>query len=149
MNKVRFVAAMLVIVIGATSNSQAQNLKPFSSEDRCKVEELLKSFDPNSYDFRYRYVDPSGRTQSTQVGRARGLANLRQRDTVRGVGGPVASTNININIFRRASTNININIFKEAASTNININIFKDAHLQARARELNAILQKYYVETPR
>src|SRR5947208_879106 len=86
---------------------QAQELKPLSTEDRAKVQELLKSFDPNSYDFRYQYVDSSGQVQAARAGKARGLANLRQRETARAVSGTAASTNTNINIFRQASTNTN------------------------------------------
>jgi hypothetical protein len=85
------------------------------------------------------------------VGRAKGLADLRQTNTVKSPG-DIAGTNILINVFAEAAgTNILINVFREAAlaqraGTNVAINIFKDANQQAKAQELNAILQKYYVE---
>jgi hypothetical protein len=117
-------------------------MKPLSAQDKARVDELLKSFDPNSYDFRYHYLDASGKEQAAQVGQAKGLANLRQSETVRGQGSAAASTVNTINIFRQASTVNTINIFKQASTVNT-INIFKDPNQQARAQELNAILQKY------
>ncbi len=126
------------------SNSlrKAGEMKPLSAQDKARVDELLKSFDPNSYDFRYHYLDASGKEQAAQVGRAKGLANLRQSETVRGPGSAAASTVNTINIFRQASTVNTINIFRQASTVNT-INIFKDPNQQAKAQELNAILQKY------
>lgn len=55
-----------------------------------------------------------------------------------------------INIFKNASSVNTINIFKvarpgEASASSVNtINIFKNAGEQAKAQELNALLQKYY-----
>jgi hypothetical protein len=119
-------------------------LKPLSAEDKAKIDELLKSFDPNSYDFRYQVEDGSGKAQNVKVGKAKGLADLQQRNTVKSPAGQAAGTNTIINIFKQASTNTTINIFKEA-STNTTINIFKERGLNDKAKELNSILQKYYV----
>jgi hypothetical protein len=138
--------ALAVIMLGGASAACAQQLRPLSMEDKARVDALLRSFDPNSYAFTYSYVGPGNRVQTAQAGQAKGLASLRQSETVRRLGRASAGTNNNINIFREvAGTNNNINIFREAAAgTNNNINIFRDATLNSRARELNLILQKYY-----
>jgi len=130
------------------SNSlrKAGEMKPLSAQDKARVDELLKSFDPNSYDFRYHYLDASGKEQAAQVGRAKGLANLRQSETVRGPGSAAASTVNTINIFRQASLTVTINIFKQASGVSNMVftdRLFKDPNQQAKAQELNAILQKY------
>src|SRR5215467_6621370 len=121
-----------------TGHGPAGSLRPFSAPDKARVEELLKSFDPNSYDFHYQHVDASGKIEPAHAG----LANLTQSNTLKIAPGSAASTNTIINIFKQASTNTTINIFKEA-STNTVINIFKDARQQAAAQQLNAILQRY------
>ena len=103
-------------------------IKPLSAADRARVDELLKSFDPNSYDFHYNYLDASGKAQHAHVG----MANLTQAGTVRAGGAAAASTVNTINIFKQASTVNTINIFKQASTVNT-INIFKDAHQQQAA----------------
>jgi hypothetical protein len=139
MSRSLIASAMAVLLLScAASKLKAEDLRPFSPQDKARVDELLKSFDPNSYDFHYQHLDASGKVQSAHVG----MANLTQSNTVRGPGSAGASTNTIINIFKPASTNTTINIFKQA-STNTTINIFKDARRQASARELNAILQRY------
>ena len=120
-------------------------MRPLSAQDKAKVDELLKSFDPNSYDFRYNYLDASGKQKTAQVGRAKGLANLKQGETARAPGATVAGTVNTINIFRQASTVNTINIFRQAGTANT-INIFKDPNQQAKAQELNAILQRYVTQ---
>ena len=118
-------------------------LRPLSSADQARVEELLQGFDPNSYELDTHVATPDGNVQMRSVGQAKGLASLQQLETQRpGVGG-VAQTNTNINIFSQAKTNTNINLFREAAASTTNINIFKDAGQQQSAMEINSILQKY------
>lgn len=135
----RRILLIAVLAIAAPLLANAQELKPLSAEDKAQVDELLKSFDPSSYNVQYQHTDPAGKLKTTR----KGLANLRQSGTIiKRPGGDVAATNTNINIFKQASTNTNINIFKQA-STNTNINIFKDAKLQSKAQQLNTILQKY------
>src|SRR5712691_4064381 len=129
------VQAQLEPIVG---QAPAGGLRPLSAQDKARVEELLKSFDPNSYDFHYQYLDASGKPQAAHVG----MANLTQTNTVRGPGAAAASTVNTINIFRQASTVNTINIFKQASTVNT-INIFKDPNQQAKAQELNAILQRY------
>jgi hypothetical protein len=134
------VQAQLEPIVG---QAPAGGLRPFSAPDRARVEELLRSFDPNSYDFHYQYLDASGKPQAAHVG----MANLTQTNTVRSPGSAAASTVNTINIFRQASTVNTINIFKQASTVNT-INIFKDPNQQAKAQELNAILQRYSGPAP-
>jgi len=155
--------ALAVVSVGLTSAfSQAggqieplktQDLKPMSAADHGKVTELLKSFDPNSYSFDYSYKDAKGKLVKVHAGGAKGLAQLRQSNTVRATGangkvipaGSKAATNMFINIFKQASTNTTINIFKQASS-NTTINIFKQGDQQNKANQLNGILKSYFVE---
>jgi hypothetical protein len=135
----KHILLIAVLAIAAPLIANAQELKPLSVEDKAQVDELLKSFDPNSYNVQYQHTDAAGKLKTTK----KGLANLRQRGTViKRPGGEMAATNTNINIFKQAATNTNINIFKQAA-TNTNINLFKEANLQNKAQKLNEILQKY------
>src|SRR5712691_5256492 len=134
------VQAQLEPIVG---QAPAGGLRPLSAQDKARVEELLKSFDPNSYDFHYQYLDASGKPQAAHVG----MANLTQTNTVRGPGAAAASTVNTINIFRQASTVNTINIFKQASTVNT-INIFKDPNQNAKAQELNAILQRYSAPAP-
>ena len=136
-------ATVVLLLSCAASKLQAEDLRPFSAQDKARVDELLRAFDPNSYDFHYQHLDASGKVQSAHVG----MANLTQSNTVRGPGSAGARSNTIINIFKPASTNTTINIFKQA-STNTTINIFKDARQQASAQELNAILQRYSGPAP-
>lgn len=148
----------------ASGVAVASDLRPLSPQDAARVQELLKSFDPNSYDIHYRVQDAKGGVKPVQTGRALGLANIRQTDTVRPIQGGAASSVTIINIFKTASSVTVINIFKEAspaamseatranaaaggthASTSTIINIFKTADQQMKAQELNRILSKYYV----
>lgn len=118
-------------------------MKPLSAEDKARVETLLKNFDPNSYSLKVEYLDASGKVAVARLGKAVGLANVKQTKVERDLTaaaaastntnnnifrlGKAASTNTNNNIFRAASTNTNNNIFKlgRTASTNTNNNIFK------------------------
>ncbi len=134
----RIITAAAFLAVAFSINLVQAQLRPLSPQDKARVDELLKSFDPNSYDFHYQHTDASGKVESAHAG----LANLTQSNTVKIAPGSAASTNTIINIFKQASTNTTINIFKEA-STNTVINIFKDARQQAAAQELNGILQKY------
>jgi hypothetical protein len=127
----------------------AQDMKPLSPEDKAEVEELLKSFDPNSYKIQYQHTDSSGNIKTTK----KGLANIKQSATIynnsarkRSVGSVMGSASGNLSVVvdgKKAATNTNINVFKEAA-TNTNVNVFKDAGMQSKAERLNAILQKYH-----
>lgn len=138
----------------------ASDLRPLSPEDFAKVQELLKSFDPNSYDIHLRVQDTKGRVNPFQSGRAIGLANIRQMNTVRPAQGSSASLTVPINIFKTASSVTVINVFKEFApaaassqrtkadvdptiSGSITI-IARNPNLQSKAQQLNQILQKYY-----
>lgn len=153
MRKVGLIVLVCLVLFGGVT--YAGELRPLSQHDAARVQELLKSFDPNSYDFHFKVQDAKGQVKTMQTGRALGLANIRQTNTVRPAGGAAASTNTVINLFKTASTNTTINIFKEAmidgggnmsakASTNTTINIFKTADQQQKAQELNQILAKYY-----
>jgi hypothetical protein len=137
---------LVVAALSVASVAQAQQLRPLSAADKARVDSLLQAFDPNSYHFTYQYTDAQGQVQTARVGQARGLASLRQTNTVRRVPpGAAAGTNNTINIFKEfAGTNNTINIFREFAGTNNTINIFREAGLNDRARSLNVLLQQYY-----
>jgi hypothetical protein len=152
-----------VLTIAAPFLVNAQELKPLSVEDKAQVEALLKDFDPNSYQIQYQYTDSKGTLKTT----TKGLANLRQRATIKPGVGAAASTNTTNNVFKastnttnnvfKASTNTTNNVFK--ASTNTTNNVFKastggnlimlkqgafeDAASQSKIKQLNTILQKY------
>lgn len=120
------------------------DLKPLSEQDKNRVDGLLRNFDTNSYDIRFKTVDPKGVVTSVQKGGAIGLANIRQSATVRGPGDVRgAGTTNTINIFKQAGTTNTINVFKPQVGTTNTINVFKDAAQQSKAQELNAILAKY------
>ncbi len=144
-------------------------LKPMGREDLMRVEELLSYFDPRSYSFSVEYVDERGAVSEVSLGKAVGLAGVKQTEVERFAAdsiaastntnnnifklGEVASTNTNNNIFRVASTNTNNNIFRavdtdrkgifRVAATNTNNNIFVDAKQAAAAAELNDLLDNY------
>jgi hypothetical protein len=121
----------------------SRSLSPLSGADQARVEQLLQSFDPNSYELKTQVMNPDGSVQARTVGQDKGLASLQQVETRRMAGG-TAKTNTNINIFSQAKTNTNINIFREAlAASTTNINIFKDANQQQSAMEINSILARY------
>ena len=120
--------------------------KPLSEKDKVEIQKILKSFDSNSYK-----IEVKTEKGILKSGKALGLADVNQGKTVRPkLGGNVASTNTNINIFKsaHASTNTNINIFKSSAmSTNTNINIFKQGKFNdeqlTQLDKLHQILTKY------
>ena len=154
MRKVGLVVVTCLLLLAAVAN--ASDLRPLSQADATRVQELLRSFDPQSYDIHFRVQDAKGNVRAMQSGRALGLANLRQTNVVRPGAGGAASTVTVINIFKPASTVTVINIFKQAsidgggnlssrASTATIINIFKNADQNTKAQELNRILSKYYV----
>jgi hypothetical protein len=154
MRKVGLVVFSCLLMV-ASGTAIASDLRPLSPQDAARVQELLKSFDPNSYDIRFHTQDAKGQLKLNKLGRAVGLANLRQTNTVRPNLGGAASTVNTINIFKTASSVNTINIFKEAApgmldgsarASSVNtINIFKTADQQQKAQELNQILSRYYV----
>jgi hypothetical protein len=119
-------------------------LNPLSAPDQARIEQLLQGFDPNSFDLKTQFQAPDGRIQTRAVGRA-GLASLQQLETERPAGAEAARTQTVINVFSQARTQTVINVFREAAAarTETVINIFKDEGQQARAMEINSILQKY------
>jgi hypothetical protein len=143
-------ALLLLCAMILTAPAAAQELRPLSAADRARVDSLLQAFDPNSYSFTYSYLDAQGEVQTARVGRAVGLAELRQSNTVRRAPPPaLAGTNTTINVFRESmGLATNLNIFREFANTG-SIPLFGDATLDDRARALNLLLQQYYTEAPR
>jgi len=124
----------------AASRVAQGSMKPLSAQDKARVEQLLRSFDPSSYDFHYEYLDASGSSQRAHVG----MANLAQSNTARGVGSPNASTVNTINIFKQAGLTVTVNIFKPGTTQMNLFNVsLRDPHQQQAAQELNAILQRY------
>lgn len=121
-----FVSPTLAVAADALSASAAM-----------RVAKLLEEFDPNSYSLQFSYQDSQGKPSQARLGKAVGLASLKQTSLEREAALASAGTNTNINIFKpqAADTNTNINIFRATeAATNTNINIFKP---QAAATNTN------------
>lgn len=155
---------LLLVVFSfiATASVAQTDLKPLSPEDHARVTQLLKAFDPASYDLRFQYAGTGGKAHTAKLGKAKGLLDLKQSGTIRGTEA-TAGTNVLVNVFKNsakyAGTNVAINIFKQAAGTNVLINIFKQAAAaagtnvainifktntqRANAEELARILNKY------
>ncbi len=125
--------------------------KSISTEDFSKIEEILKSFDPNSFKLSVNTVDPGKKTKI----RSLGLASVEQTYTRNNIKPAGASTNVNNNLFGsgakgtgpkvkgfKASTVNSINIFKAFTVTVINIYKPSDNQL-SKMDELHAILIKY------
>lgn len=144
-NTMLLIVAILFSVVSFGQVSVTIN-KPISESDKEEIQTILKSFDSNSYK-----IDVKTEKGALKSGKAKGLADVRQGETLRPkLGGAKAATNTNINIFKSAaaSTNTNINIFKSfAAATNTNINIFKAGKFNNRQLsqldKLHQILSRY------
>lgn len=149
----RPVLAVLAALLAAGSAASAAELHPLSADDGARVQKLLSGFDPSTYEFLYKHTDAKGKVHSARLGSAVGLGNIRQDNTLKQQ--PSGAANIlAINVFKNASSVNTINVFKVAASAeNQRVTSpenpcggrwFKNPAEQAKANELNAILQKYY-----
>ena len=108
-------------------NSFDPGMKPLTGEEVARVAKLLEEFDPNSYSLEVPVRDAAGKVTQTKLGKAVGLADLKQSSLEREFTSALAaSTNTNNNVFRVASTNTNNNVFR-SASTNTNNNVFRVA----------------------
>ncbi len=140
-------------------------MEAVTTEELVEMVKLLEEFDPNSYSLTIPVASATEGLKTVRLGKAVGLADLRQTSLEREFAGAVvagtntnnnifrvAGTNTNNNIFRVASTNTNNNIFKVAgtntnnnifkvAGTNTNNNIFVNGQQAAAAQKLNAILK--------
>jgi len=118
--------------------------KPLSETDKQEVSKILRSFDSNSYK-----LDIATKTGNLNMGNAKGLASVGQKNTTRVTGnGAVMSTNTKNNIFKQGkmSTNTQNNVFK-VMSTNTKNNIFKEGRFNdeqlSQMDKLYTILSKY------
>lgn len=138
------------VFIGAAT---ASDLKPLTPQDAAKVQELLRSFDPHSYEIHYRVQDPKLGARSFQAG----LANLRQSNTVRP---QTAARPGQINVFRPPVVLVVINVFAQIAQAQGAANqravptdpvgpletvVHDRPDLQMKVQQLNQLLAKYYV----
>jgi hypothetical protein len=137
------------VFIGAAT---AADLRPLTPQDAAKVQELLRSFDPHSYEIHFRVQDPRLGARPFQAG----LANLRQSNTVRP---QTLARSGQINVYRPPLIVFVINIFAEAAQAPGTANqktstlpespmmaaIGGRPDLQLKAKQLNEVLAKYYV----
>jgi hypothetical protein len=137
------------LFVGAAT---AADLRPLTPQDAAKVQELLRSFDPHSYEIHYRVQDSKLGARPFQAG----LANLRQSNTVRPQTMARAGQ---INVFRPPVVLIVINVFAEIARAQSTatqkaapdgdltsvIKISASADLRMKAQQLNELLAKYYV----
>lgn len=152
MRKTALVLFSAFVFIGAAT---ATDLKPLTPQDAAKVQELLRSFDPHSYEIHYRVQDPKSGARPFQAG----LANLRQYNTVRPQ--TMARRGGEINVFRPPVILVVINVFAEIARaqstasqkavptdpgdlTSI-IKVGASADLRMKAQQLNQLLAKYFV----
>jgi hypothetical protein len=140
----RMAALAVAVLMGFFSlsvTSAGADLKPLSASDKARVDKLLRSFDPNSYDIRYQYVD-KGKVKSVHEGRAVGLSSLKQSNTMR-MGTKNVAPRSAINVFRSAaSTNATINVFRQFARMPPPVRA--RMNVPQSAQELNSILAKYY-----
>lgn len=132
--------------------AMAADLRPLTPQDAAKVQELLRSFDPHSYEIHFRVQDPRLGARPFQAG----LANLRQSNTIRPEA--LARTG-SINVYRPPLIVFVINIFAETASRlqttagqkaspatdPMMAAIGGRPDLQLKAKQLNEVLAKYYV----
>jgi len=136
------------LFVGAAT---AADLRPLTPQDAAKVQELLRSFDPHSYEIHIRVQDARLGTRPFQAG----LANLRQSNTVRP---QMMARSGEINVYRPPLVVFVINIFAQAAQVPGAVNqkaspatdplmaaIGGRPDLQMKARQLNELLAKYYV----
>ena len=137
------------VFVGAAT---AADLRPLTPQDAAKVQELLRSFDPHSYEIHFRVQDPRLGARPFQAG----LANLRQSNTVR----PEALARAgSINVYRPPVIVFVINIFAESAARlqgtagqkaspatdPMMAAIGGRPDLQLKEKQLNEVLAKYYV----
>ncbi len=128
---VRALAALAALVALARPLAAA-DLKPLSAADKLRLEELLRGFDPATYDFRIEYVDGKGKIQKMRYGRAVGLGSLRQGPTV--APGSAASPELKL---RGLGPNQTVNGFRAE------VVIGPVGGSADRVRQLNALLQRY------
>lgn len=148
MRKSSVVLFSALLFVGTAS---AADLRPLTPEDAAKVQELLRSFDPHSYEIHFRVQDPKTGARPFQAG----LANLRQSNTVR----PAAAAHTGqINVYRPPIILVVINVFAQIAQAPTTANqkaspttdpmmaaIGGRPDLQLKAKQLNEVLAKYYV----
>ncbi len=81
MKRSRVLAPALVLLALSTPPLSALELKPLSAADKVKLEAILRSFDPATYDLRVEYLDANGKVQRARYGHAVGLGSVRQGAT--------------------------------------------------------------------
>ena len=143
----RLVPLAAASLLALATTSRAVELKPLSAQDKAKVEEILKSFDPNTYEIRFKWVDSKGKVQDGRLGRAVGLGDVRQSETqkvqpsqraiifgsdARGRGNAWAAGGSGVVGFKGQSFIDSTNMRAKGSSAQ-----------QAKIEELNALLQKY------
>jgi hypothetical protein len=126
-------AAAALAALGALAGPlAAADLKPLSAADKVRLEELLRGFDPATYDIRIEYFDAKGKIQKTRYGSAVGLGSVRQGSTTPPAGAPSSEPRV-----RGLGPNQTVNGFRAEA-------VIGPVGSQAdRLRELNALLQRY------
>ncbi len=110
----------------------AAELKPLSAADKLRLEELLRGFDPATYDLRIEYVDGKGKVQKTRYGRAVGLGSVRQGPTVAPGGASPPELKL-----RGLGPNQTVNGFRAE------VVIGPVGGSADKLHELNALLQRY------
>lgn len=122
----------VVAVVALAAPLAAADLRPLSAADKLRLEELLRGFDPATYDFRIEYVDGKGKIQRMRYGNAVGLGSVRQGPTAppRGAASPELK-------LRGLGPNQTVNGFRAEAV------IGPVGSSADKLRELNALLQRY------
>jgi hypothetical protein len=106
---VAFLFSMTILLTISSYGQESLNIKkPISEQDKLEIQKILRSFDPNSYS-----LEVKTEKGILKTGSVKGLANVRQRETIApgnqkdssviplvGFRGSAASTITNINIFQ-------------------------------------------------
>lgn len=118
----------------------AESFRPVSAADRAKIENLLKSFDPNSYELRLPYIDAQGKTRIQTLGKAKGLASLTQGKTKR----PGQGANSDA-VIPMVTVSAKGHVLVQGNGVVVAKEGFGKPALMQKMRELNLLLNKYTV----
>jgi hypothetical protein len=133
-------AALLAGVGLVAALAIAESFRPVSAADRAKIENLLKSFDPNSYEVKLPYVDAQGKLRVQTLGKAKGLASLIQSKTKR----PGQGANSDA-VLPMVTVTAKGNVIVQSNGIIMGKEGFGKPALMSKMRELNLLLNKYIV----
>jgi hypothetical protein len=123
----------------------ATDLKPLSLADKQKLENLLRKFDPATYDIRIQYLDAKGKVQSARFGQAVGLGSVRQGPTSTGPEAHGWTVDLSPPISKRLGTAQTVNGFREDVYFVLDPQplVANKEQFKGGIRELNMLLRAY------